>query len=149
MANARSTTRRPTRAAARAPRHGGRLAASVASGPADELHDVFAAVARYFALLAEPTRLSILHTICTAEQSVSAIVAATGATQTNVSRHLALLHQAGAVARRRDGPSVYYRVADPELVTICRAVCVQIAARIEAGVPLRHDLLAFAGRAGR
>ena len=71
---------------------------------------VFAAVARYFGLLSEPTRLKILHTICRDEQSVSAIVAATGATQTNVSRHLALMHQAGVVSRRREGNAVYYRV---------------------------------------
>lgn len=107
---------------------------------------MFVAVARYFSLLADPTRLRILHAICTAEQSVSAIVDATGATQTNVSRHLALLLQAGAVARRREGASVYYAVADPELVAICRTVCVRIAARIDAGAPLKRDLLAFAGR---
>ena len=63
--------------------------------------------------------------------SVSAIVAATGATQTNVSRHLALMHQAGVVSRRREGSTVYYRVADPEFVEICRSVCVQIAGRID------------------
>ena len=146
MASARPVARPSAHGAARAPR---RAAATAARESPDEIQQVFAAVARYFALLAEPTRLSILHAICTAEQSVSAIVAATGATQTNVSRHLALLHQAGAVARRRHGASVYYRVADPELVTICRTVCVRIAARIDAGEPLKHDLLAFAGRATR
>jgi DNA-binding transcriptional ArsR family regulator len=112
----------------------------------DELDQVFAAVARYFSLLSEPTRLKILHAICTSEQSVSAIVAATGATQTNVSRHLALMHQAGVVTRRREGTAVYYCVADPEFVEICRAVCVRIAGRIEAGQPLKRDLLEFAAQ---
>ena len=116
--------------------------------PADELAGVFAAVAHYFSLLSEPTRLRILHAICQAEQSVSAIVAATGATQTNVSRHLALLHQAGVVSRRRDGNTVYYGVADPEFVSICRSVCVQIAGRIDAHAPLRRDLLGFAAQRG-
>ena len=116
--------------------------------PADELAGVFVAVARYFSLLSEPTRLRILHAICQAEQSVSAIVAATGATQTNVSRHLALLHQAGVVSRRRDGNTVYYGVADPEFVSICRSVCVQIAGRIDAHAPLRRDLLGFAAQRG-
>ncbi len=59
---------------------------------------MFDSVARYFSLLAEPTRLKILHTICHDERSVSSIVAATGATQTNVSRHLSLMHQAGVVS---------------------------------------------------
>lgn len=103
-------------------------------------------MARYFSLLAEPTRLKILHAICQAEQSVSAIVHSTGASQTNVSRHLALLHQAGVVARRKDGSTVYYQVADPEFVAICRTVCMQIAGRIEAGRPLREELLDFASR---
>lgn len=110
----------------------------------DELAGVFAAVARYFSLLAEPTRLRILNAICQQEQAVNAIVAATGATQTSVSRHLALLHQAGAVERRRDGAQVYYRVADPELVEICRSVCVHIAARMDAAAPLKRNLLDFA-----
>jgi DNA-binding transcriptional ArsR family regulator len=104
-------------------------------------------VAQYFSLLAEPTRLKILHSICQSEQSVSAIVQATGATQTNVSRHLALLHRAGVVARRKEGNAAYYQVADPELVAICRTVCVQIAGRIDARAPLREELLDFAARA--
>jgi len=117
-----------------------------ASADGNELDRVFAVVARYFGLLSEPTRLKILHAICQAERSVTAIVAATGATQTNVSRHLALMHQAGVVSRRRDGNSVYYRVADPEFVEICRSVCVQIASRIDDQKPLRKDLLQFAAQ---
>ena len=128
--------RRPTRLAKR-PRK--RSAAS-----SDELAPVFDAVADYFGLLAEPTRLAILHTICTDEKTVTAIVEATGATQTNVSRHLGLLHAAGVVSRRRDGSSVHYRVADPVFVEICRSACVRIAARIDARSPLAGELLDYA-----
>lgn len=110
-----------------------------------ELDAVFESVARYFALLSEPTRLRILHTICRSEHSVSEIVAATGATQTNVSRHLSMMHQAGVVARRREGNIVFYKVLDPELTEICRAVSVRIASRIESVEPLRRDLLDYAG----
>lgn len=110
----------------------------------DELDEVFDSVARYFSLLAEPTRLRILHTICTAERSVSQIVEATGATQTNVSRHLSMMYQAGVVSRRREGSAVFYKVLDPELTEICRKVCVRIASRIEAGEPLRRELLDYA-----
>lgn len=130
----------------RALRRSGTRRATGSAQSADELDQVFDAVARYFGLLSERTRLKILHSICNAEQSVTAIVAATGATQTNVSRHLALLHQAGVVSRRRDGTTVYYRVTDPEIVEICRTVCVRIAGRIEAGEPLKYDLLEFAAQ---
>jgi DNA-binding transcriptional ArsR family regulator len=119
------------------------LAAADASESAN-LDEVFDSVARYFSLLAEPTRLKILHTICHEERSVSSIVAATGATQTNVSRHLSLMHKAGVVSRRRDGSNVYYKVLDPEFAEICRNVCTRIAQRIEAGESLRQELLSFA-----
>jgi DNA-binding transcriptional ArsR family regulator len=111
---------------------------------ADELDRVFAVVARYFGVLSEPTRLKILHAICQSERSVSAIVDETSASQTNVSRHLSLMLHAGVVSRRREGNTVYYRVADPEFVEICRSVCVQIASRIDEQKPLRKDLLQFA-----
>ena len=104
-------------------------------------------VARYFGVLSEPTRLKILHTICQDERSVSAIVAATGATQTNVSRHLALMLAAGVVSRRRAGNVVYYRVAEPEFVDICRTVCVQIASRIDEQKPLQAGPAAVRRRA--
>lgn len=111
---------------------------------AEELNEVFGAVARYFGLLSEPTRLKILHTICHDERSVSAVTAATGATQTNVSRHLSLMHQAGVVSRRRDGSTVYYKVVDPEFGEMCRSVCVRIASRMEASDALKRELLDFA-----
>ncbi len=126
------------------PSRSGRKARIAPPELGDELDEVFAVVARYFGLLSEPTRLKILHTICQDERSVSAIVAATGVTQTNVSRHLALLHQAGVVSRRRERSAVYYHVTDPEFVEVCRTVCVQIAGRIDARQPLKRDLLHFA-----
>ena len=109
----------------------------------DELDEVFAAVAKYFSLLSEPTRLKILHVICSDERSVSAIVEETGATQTNVSRHLSLLHQAGVVGRRKEGNAVYYKVTDRVFADVCRTVCVAIAGRIDARQPLRNELLEF------
>ena len=110
----------------------------------DEMSEVFESVARYFSLLSEPTRLRIMHAICQDEKSVNQIVEETGFTQTNVSRHLALLHQAGVVSRRKDGNAVLYRVADPVFADVCRTVSVQIAGRIDARQPLREGLLEFA-----
>ena len=105
---------------------------------------VFVAVARYFGLLAAPARLKILRAICEQERSVGAVVAATGLAQTGVSRHLALLHEAGVVHRRKAGNSALYRVADPAFIDICQLMCARIADRIEAGRPLREELLDFA-----
>jgi len=97
----------------------------------DSLGQVFEAVSNYFALLSEPVRLRILHSICREEKSVSQIVAETGATQTNVSRHLNTLYRAGALSRRKDGNFIYYGVRDSALTEICRTVCTHIAGRTE------------------
>lgn len=120
--------------------------ADAAAAPPDDLDRVFAVVARYFSVLSEPTRLRIMHTICQQERSVTAIVEATGFTQTNVSRHLALMHSVGVVGRRREGNAVYYQITDPEFVEICRTVCVRIAGQIDDQKPLKTDLLQFAAQ---
>ena len=106
-----------------------------------ELDPVFNAVAAYFSLLSEPTRLKIMHAVCNGERTVSQIVEATGATQTNVSRHLGLMHRHGVLHRRREGMQVYYGVADPTMVELCRSVCNRIAGSIEERQPLRRQFL--------
>lgn len=107
----------------------------------DELDPVFDAVASYFSVLSEPTRLRIMHAICETEKTVSQIIEEIGATQTNASRHLGLMFRAGVVARRKEGNLVYYRVADVSMVEICRAVCNQIAGSMDEKRPLRRELL--------
>jgi DNA-binding transcriptional ArsR family regulator len=100
-----------------------------------ELDRLYETVSGYFALLAEPTRLKILSALCDGERNVSDVVEQVGSTQTNVSRHLNLMLSRGILARRRDGASVFYSIADPNAVTLCRTACVQIASAGE-GQPL-------------
>lgn len=107
----------------------------------NELDPVFDAVAAYFSVLSEPTRLKIMHAVCNGERTVSEIVAETGATQTNVSRHLGLMYRHGVLARRRVGTQVIYRVADPTLIELCRTVCNRIAGTIDERQPLRRQFL--------
>ena len=101
--------------------------------------EVFESVARYFALLSEPTRLRIMHSICQQEKSVNQIVAELGASQTNVSRHLGRLYQAGVLARRKDGNQVLYQVSDSAFAEICRTVCVRVADELDAGKSLKRS----------
>ncbi len=96
-----------------------------------ELERLFQTVSGYFALLAEPTRLKILNSLCEGERSVSEIVAKTGATQTNVSRHLNLMYSRGVLDRRREGALTIYWIADQNVVELCRTACVRIAGMAE------------------
>ncbi len=107
----------------------------------DELAPVFDAVSAYFRVLSEPMRLRIMHAICETEKPVSQIVADVAATQTNVSRHLSLMHRAGLLTRRKHGSQVYYGIADAAMVEICRTVCNQIAGHLDEKKPLRRELL--------
>ncbi|MCA1938196.1 MAG: metalloregulator ArsR/SmtB family transcription factor [Dechloromonas sp.] len=95
----------------------------------DETNQVFEQVAHYFSLLADPTRLRILSSLCGEERPVHEVVDQVGLTQANISRHLNILYRAGVVARRRDGNSVFYRVIDPNFVDICRTVSITVASR--------------------
>lgn len=83
-------------------------------------------VARHFKLLGEPMRLKILQAVCDRPRTVTAIVAAVGATQANVSKHLALLAAAGIVTRQKDGQFVYYGIRDPLTLKLCELVRSQV-----------------------
>ncbi len=98
------------------------------------MHEVFESVARYFSVLGEPTRLRILHALCQEERCVNDIIRAAGLAQANGSRHLGLMYQAGLLSRRREGTQVFYKVADPMYVELCRSVTSQIQSRAEGAV---------------
>jgi DNA-binding transcriptional ArsR family regulator len=82
-----------------------------------------AAIAERFRLLSEPTRLRLLDLLADGERSVGSLAGELGCTQANVSKHLALLADAGLVERRRQGLHGYYRVCDPAVFALCAQVC--------------------------
>ena len=69
--------------------------------------------------LANPRRLEILHALATGPIEVGRLAEAIGATQPNVSQHLAVLRGAGIVEAERDGRGVRYRLADPDVMVAC------------------------------
>jgi DNA-binding transcriptional ArsR family regulator len=80
-------------------------------------------IANRFRLLSEPTRLKILHALGDAEKNVTEIVAETGASQANVSKHLGAMLDAAIVSRRKQGLTANYRVVDPTIFELCDVVC--------------------------
>jgi ArsR family transcriptional regulator len=83
-------------------------------------------VAQQFRVLGEPMRLKILQVICARPLTVSEIVAATGASQSNVSKHLSLLAAAGVITRQKDAQFVYYQLSDPLTLRLCELVHTQL-----------------------
>ncbi len=92
---------------------------------------VFETAADLFKLLATPVRLRIISALCGQEKNVSQLLAEIDTTQPNMSQHLAALHRAGVLARRREATQVYYRIASEPAAALCRAVCTQIAVELD------------------
>lgn len=86
-------------------------------------------VARRFRYLGEPFRLRILQSLSKQEKTVTELVDDLEANQPNVSKHLNLLLEGGLVARRKQGTSSIYSVADPLVFTLCDLVCRSATAR--------------------
>jgi DNA-binding transcriptional ArsR family regulator len=97
----------------------------------DEAQPVYEAAAELFALMAAPQRLRIISALCHGEKNVGALVEAVGGSQPNLSQHLATLYRAGIVSKRREGNQIWYAVCNPKAVSLCRAVCTQIAIEFE------------------
>jgi DNA-binding transcriptional ArsR family regulator len=88
---------------------------------------VFQSAADLFRLLATPLRLQIISALCGQERNVSQLLAQINTSQPNMSQHLASLHRAGVLAKRREGTQIFYRIGDQRAAAMCRAVCMQIA----------------------
>ena len=91
-----------------------------------------AQVAARFKVLAEPVRLRILHGLQDGEMTVSKITEAVKSTQPNVSKHLKMLQDAGLVARRQEGNTVYCSIADETVFELCEVVCSSLRERLGA-----------------
>jgi ArsR family transcriptional regulator len=94
-------------------------------------------VAERFRTLGEPMRLRLLEALRAGEFSVGDLVERTGGGQANVSKHLQILLAGGLVARRKEGTTVLYSLADPSVFRLCDIVCGSVEAQAEA----RHRAL--------
>lgn len=74
--------------------------------------------AELFAILAQPTRLRILYFLKESEQCVCKITPAMPGDPSVTSRHLTKLKEMGILESRREGVSVYYRIADPKIFSL-------------------------------
>lgn len=83
---------------------------------------VFKLQAEIAKTLSDPYRLILLHELREGEKSVGQLVSALGLPQSNVSRHLAVLRERSMVFTRRDGTTIYYRLASPRIAEACDVV---------------------------
>jgi len=89
--------------------------------------EVFEKAAEVFRVMSAPMRLRIISALCQGEKNVGELLAEIDTTQPNMSQHLNTLYVAGVLGKRREGVQIYYRIVNDRVVSLCRAVCVQIA----------------------
>ena len=83
-------------------------------------------IAARFRALSEPVRLRLLNTLMQGERSVTQLVEASGTGQANVSKHLAVLREAGMVTVRREGLLTMCSIANPVIVQLCDLMCARL-----------------------
>lgn len=66
--------------------------------------------------LANPTRLKILNALRDQEIPVAELARRTGTSMPNLSQHLAILRQRRVVVTRRQGVTIYYRIANSKIL---------------------------------
>jgi ArsR family transcriptional regulator len=93
------------------------------------MDDVTKLQAEVLKVLANPTRLDILHRLADGPLEVGRLAEAVGTTQPNASQHLAVLRSSGLVEAQRHGREIRYRLTDPDVIVACGLM---------RGVLLRH-----------
>ena len=83
------------------------------------LFDEFAGVAK---ALSSGRRAEIIDLLANGERSVDSIATEIETSIANSSQHLQILRRAGLVSSRRQGTSIIYRLASPEVVNLWRSL---------------------------
>ncbi|NDG74995.1 MAG: transcriptional regulator [Synechococcaceae bacterium WB8_1B_136] len=87
---------------------------------------------QFFRLLSEPARLQLLCLLKQGPMDVASLIAASGFSQSHISRQLGQLQRAGLVRCERDGVRTIWH-ADSDLVDdLCTLVQTRLKQRLEA-----------------
>jgi ArsR family transcriptional regulator len=109
---------------------------------ASATHDIDELQASLLRSLASVHRLRILHLLGARPCEVNQIARELGMSQATVSQHLGAMRSAGLVEALRDGRSVSYRLADPQILAACalmRAVLVRRLSRLGDLAAAAHE----------
>lgn len=87
------------------------------------LKDSASRASRMLRLLANQQRLLIMCRLLEGECSVSELSDTIQLAQSATSQHLAKLREEGLLATRRDAQTIYYRISDPDALSLLKALC--------------------------
>jgi DNA-binding transcriptional ArsR family regulator len=89
-----------------------------------------------FKSMAHPMRLAIVDLLNRKDMSAAALLRELGTSKANLSKHMAILIQAGIVDSMRDGRQVSYRLTYPEINEACTIMRSILYRRLKQGEKL-------------
>jgi DNA-binding transcriptional ArsR family regulator len=92
--------------------------------------DLAEMIAARLRVIGDPTRIRILDLLRERELTVTQVTAELGTSQQNASKHLGVLLRAGILARRKQGNSSVYSIADRGVYELCEQVCGGLQAQL-------------------
>ncbi|SPM40059.1 DNA-binding transcriptional regulator, ArsR family, partial [Mycobacterium numidiamassiliense] len=99
--------------------------------------------AELFKTLGHPARIRILELLVTGDKSVAELLPEVGVESSNLSQQLGILRRAGVVDAQRDGNTMIYSIASPDIAEL-----MMVARKVLTGV-LRDRVAVLEGlRAG-
>lgn len=94
---------------------------------------VFKIKADFLRCLAHPARLAIIEHLKQGEKSVGQIAKEIAVEQSGLSKHLAVLRQAGIVKARQEKVSVYYSIRNKDIFHVLRPIAQILRRTLEDG----------------
>jgi DNA-binding transcriptional ArsR family regulator len=82
-------------------------------------------------LFGEPMRIRLLEALDEADSSIRQLAGRLQATEADVAAHLSVLHEAGVVGRRSEGPAVIYALIDWAGLWLIERLSASATARID------------------
>ena len=105
--------------------------------------------AEFFKTLGHPARIRTLELLAQGDHSVSDLQAEVGLESSHMSQQLAVLRRAGVVTARKQGNSVIYSLASPDVADLLVAARRVLTGLLNEQVSMLEDLKASVGAAGR
>ena len=101
---------------------------------------VFKIKADFLKSLAHPSRLAIIEYLKNREAPVGEMVQELGIEQSGLSKHLAVLRQAGILASRQEKANVYYSVKDKDIFSVLRPIAEILRKKLKESEGLLNSL---------
>lgn len=103
----------------------------------------------FFKTLGHPARIRILELLVIADRSVGELQPEVGLESSNLSQQLGVLRRAGVVVARKEGNSVIYSIASPDIADLLAVARKVLTTVLADRVAVLEDLRGGVGPGGR